>query len=362
MIFFIIGIVVYLGLNGLVFRSLLHTMAHWPLLIKISISVLFWVLSVSFVLFQISHSRLQLHVAHYLYWLSTGWLAFFLYLALSLVVTTLLKWMGIPIPCTWGISLALTLLVLTLGHIHFRNPVIKYQKIALTEQADPANRMRVVAISDVHLGYGINKSMLKKYISLINEQKPDLILIGGDLIDMSVRPLWEEKMQEELNKLSAPLGVYTVLGNHEYISGREAATQFIRSTNITLLRDSVIKLPNGVQIVGRDDRSNPTRQSITDLLAQTDTATPVFVLDHQPANDEVEQMVNTGRASFSFFGHTHKGQIWPLNYVTALVYKQDYGYQLRNTTHLYVSSGLGLWGPPFRIGTDSEIVVIDFSF
>ncbi|MFC2348683.1 MAG: metallophosphoesterase [Bacteroides sp.] len=274
----------------------------------------------------------------------------------------MIKWIGVPVPHVWGISLGVTILVLTLGHIHFRNPVAKHQTIELAHSTEQKNSMRVVAVSDLHLGYGINRARLKQYVQRINEQKPNLILIGGDLIDMSVRPLWEENMQEELNKLNAPLGVYMVLGNHEYISGSEAACESIRSTNIRLLRDSVVKLPNGIQIVGRDDRSNPARLPITDLLVQTDPATPVFVLDHQPANWEVEQMVDTNRADFSFFGHTHKGQIWPLNFVTSLVYRQDYGYQLRNKTHLYVSSGLGLWGPPFRIGTDSEIVVIDFTF
>lgn len=94
---------------------------------------------------------------------------------------------------------------------------------------------------------------------MINGQNPDLILIGGDLIDNSVIPLYAENMAEELTELKAPLGIYMVPGNHEYISGIDKSIQFIQNTPIQLLRDSVVTLPCGIQLIGRDDRSNARR-------------------------------------------------------------------------------------------------------
>mgnify|MGYP003410337517 FL=1 len=109
--------------------------------------------------------------------------------------------------------------------------------------------MRVVAISDVHLGYGTTNEQLKQFIELMNAQTPDLIIIGGDLIDNSVEPLYQEDMVETLSLIKAPMGVYMVPGNHEYISGIEKCQDLLSSTNITFLKDSIVTLPNGVQIV-----------------------------------------------------------------------------------------------------------------
>ncbi|MDR1004554.1 MAG: hypothetical protein LBL97_06080, partial [Prevotellaceae bacterium] len=115
---------------------------------------------------------------------------------------------------------------------------------------------------------------------------------------------------------------------------------------------------NGIQLAGRDDRSNRRRQSVNQLLRQTDRSQPLFVIDHQPVNEEVEQLVDA-HVDFALFGHTHHGQLFPMSWVTDAIYRQSHGYRTYNNTHICVSSGLGLWGPPFRIGTDSELVVIE---
>ena len=145
---------------------------------------------------------------------------------------------------------------------------------------------------------------------MINAQKPDLILIGGDLIDNSVVPLYEEKMMEELAELKAPLGIYMVPGNHEYISGIRKSMQFINETPIRLLRDEIVTLPGGIQIIGRDDRSNTSRLSLQELAKNMDPAKPVILLDHQPYD-----LSDTEKAGIDlqFSGHTHRGQVWPID-------------------------------------------------
>lgn len=193
---------------------------------------------------------------------------------------------------------------------------------------------------------------------MINEQNPDMILIGGDLIDNSVVPLYAENMAEELSKLRAPLGIYMVPGNHEYISGIKESIRFIENTPITLLRDSVLTLPNGMQLIGRDDRSNKSRRSLQDLMKKVEKDKPILLLDHQPYGLTESEAAGI---DLQFSGHTHRGQVWPMSLVTDYLYEQSHGYRQWGNSHIYVSSGLSLWGPPFRIGTESEMVVFQLS-
>ena len=158
--------------------------------------------------------------------------------------------------------------------------------------------------------------------------------------------------------MKAPMGIYMVPGNHEYISGIEACESFVSGTRITLLRDSMAVLPGGLQLVGRDDRSNRNRLPLDTLLAGADMTRPVFVLDHQPY--DLAQSDSLG-VDIQVSGHTHRGQIWPLNWLTDALYEQSHGSRKWPHSHIFVSSGLSLWGPPFRIGTRSDMAVLHIS-
>ena len=224
---------------------------------------------------------------------------------------------------------------------------------------------KIVLLSDLHLGYHNRRSEFKKWVDLINAEHPDLILIGGDIIDSSVRPLLEENVTEEFHCLKAP--VYACLGNHEYYSGEPKAQQFYRDAGIHLLRDSVAKIGN-IAIIGRDDRSNPHRKSIAEIIGQAErnrSLTMVsdkkkrkeftILLDHQPYHlEEAEQ----NGINFQFSGHTHHGQVWPISWITDAIYEDAFGPLRKGDTQYYVSSGMGIWGGKFRIGTRSEYVVL----
>ena len=224
---------------------------------------------------------------------------------------------------------------------------------------------KIVLLSDLHLGYHNRRSEFKKWVDLINAEHPDLILIGGDIIDSSVRPLLEENVAEEFHCLKAP--VYACLGNHEYYSGEPKAQQFYRDAGIHLLRDSVAKIGN-IAITGRDDRSNPHRKSIAEIIGQAErnrSLTMVsdkkkrkeftILLDHQPYHlEEAEQ----NGIDFQFSGHTHHGQVWPISWITDAIYEDAFGPLRKGDTQYYVSSGMGIWGGKFRIGTRSEYVVL----
>ena len=163
-------------------------------------------------------------------------------------------------------------------------------------------------------------------------------------------------MQEELSRLNAKYGVYMVPGNHEYITGIRHSLHFLEQTPIQVLRDSVVTLPMGIQLVGRDDRWRRSRKSLQELMEKVNPGLPVLLLDHQPM--QLEETEAAG-VDLQFSGHTHRGQLWPFSWVTDYLFQQSHGYRKWGGSHIYVSSGLSLWGPPFRIGTDSEMVVFN---
>ena len=191
---------------------------------------------------------------------------------------------------------------------------------------------------------------------MINRHNPDVVLIVGDLIDNSIEPVIRDRMLEEFERITAKDGIYMVPGNHEYISGIEACVDHIATSPIHLLRDSVVTLSSGLQLIGRDDRFRLRRKPLDSLLMDVDTTHPTIVLDHQPQS--ISESLKHG-VDIHISGHTHRGQVWPLNWVTDAIYDQSHGYRRHDDSHVVVSSGLSLWGPPFRIGTRSELWIID---
>ena len=359
-IFFIILITVYLGGNTYIFYRGMQALSGLPCGIKISLAVLFWLATLSIVGTMLTRNiKMPVFLSHTMYEVGTGWLIFTLYMVLFLLAFDLLRLCRVPFNYGFILSLIFTVVLLGYGYYNYRHPKTNTINIALDKPlAGDAKPVKIVAVSDLHLGNGTRKTALKRYVKMINEQNPDLILIAGDLIDNSVVPLYTEKMMEELTELKAPLGIYMVPGNHEYISGIRKSMQFIKETPIHLLRDEVVTLPGGIQIIGRDDRSNKSRLSLQELVKNIDPAKPVILLDHQPYN--LSDTENAG-IDLQFSGHTHRGQVWPISLITDHLFDQSYGYRKWGNSHIYVSSGLSLWGPPFRIGTDSELVVFNIT-
>lgn len=237
------------------------------------------------------------------------------------------------------------------GHLHYKH---KYrQEITLTSEK-VSKPIKLVMMSDMHLGYHNRREELHRWVDMINKEQPDLILIAGDIIDGSIRPLKEEKMHEEFRRLKAP--VYACIGNHEYYSGELGAQQFYREAGINLLQDSVAVVGN-LCIIGRDDRTNIHRKSLGKLLEENSflisQSSFLILLDHQPYHLE---QAERHHVDFQFSGHTHHGQVWPISWITESIYECAFGSYQRGNTRYYISSGLGIWGGKFRIGTRSEYV------
>jgi predicted MPP superfamily phosphohydrolase len=240
--------------------------------------------------------------------------------------------------------------VLVAGHVRY----LTKDRVELTVETGkmPGDGLTLIFISDLHLGHGIGARELARWIDLINAEHPDAVLIGGDVVDNDVRPLVEGDMAAHLRRLSAPLGVFACPGNHEYIAGIDRSARFLASAGIRVLRDSAVEVGEKFLLIGRDDRSNPRRVQLKQLLEGRQGALPVIVLDHQPV-----ELTTTG-IDLQLSGHTHRGQVWPVSWLTDALYEVSHGFRRVGDTGLYVTSGLGLWGGKFRVGTRSEYVVI----
>lgn len=369
--FFIIVFLVYLVVNSYIFYRTFQALPD-ILAVKVCFCVVFFIIFCAFFVAMGGRNTIPAGVLKILYFVGTAWLGAMLYLTIWFLISDIVSVLnhffhflpGSFTPLLFHrvqviAGYLIVLVVLSAGHYRFIHPKIVEKEIAINKEAGRYDKLRAIAISDLHLGIAIDKGRLGRYVEMINAQYPDIILITGDLIDNNVAPLEKEKMYEELNRLSAPLGVYMCLGNHEYISGLEESLAFIRKTNIVLLKDSVAHVAGSFWVIGRDDLHGAQRLPLSQLVAQTDKHQPIILLDHQPYHlNEAEE----NGIDLQLSGHTHGGQLWPLNHIVNAMYELGHGYLQKGSTHVYVSSGLALWGPEFRVGTQSELVVFDLRF
>lgn len=322
---------------------------------KLAVVALFllWMASAFVCLF--ASERFSVPVATVLYEVSYTWLIAFLYLLMIFVVAdvvkSLIKSLTLPMDGSGKallIIVGLVAAIMVAGNIHYRH---KYKEELTIRTSKPLKKPLIIVLaSDLHIGYHNRRAELARWIDLFNAEQPDLVLIGGDIIDRSMRPLLEGNYAEEFQRLEAP--ILSVLGNHEYISGVGGAEAFFAAAGIRLLKDESLDTL-GIRIIGRNDRSNRRRARLSGL---TDTS-GVFtiLLDHQPYS--LQEAEEAG-IDFQFSGHTHRGQVWPISWITDMMYEKSWGHHQRGRTQYYISSGLGIWGPKIRIGTRSEYLVL----
>jgi len=237
-------------------------------------------------------------------------------------------------------------------------------EISLPKQAGIMDSLRVVAASDVHLGTIIGPRKTQKMVDKINSLQPDIILFAGDVIDEDVKPVLKQNLGSNLQQLRAPFGVFASTGNHEYIGGVEESLKYLEKNGIDFLRDTAILINNSFYIVGREDlykewMTGTPRKTLNELLVGVDMSKPVIVLDHQPTNLDEAVKANV---DIQLSGHTHHGQLWPIGFITNLMFEVSRGYMQRGNTHFFVSTGFGTWGPPVRTGNRPEIVLLDITF
>lgn len=335
-----------------------HVWRVLPFSTPIKVAVMLLMLAaLACMVLQFKSDGLPLGMATAMYEIGNSWLIIMFYLLMAFLVLDIGRLVHL-VPASWLKSNAITTVALTgvmltifiAGNIHYHNK--QRQEINLTTDKQLERPLKIVMLSDLHAGFHNRRAEIGRWVKMINAEQPDLILIAGDLIDGKIRPLKAQCTAEELKCLNAP--TVACLGNHEYIADIDKSLDLLEQTGIRILRDDTVSIA-GVTIVGRDDRSNRSRKSIKQLMQGVDKHSYTILLDHQPYHlEEAEQ----NGVDLQLSGHTHRGQVWPLNWVTRKMYECDYGQHKRGKTDYYVSSGMGIWGGKFRIGTDSEYAVI----
>lgn len=219
-----------------------------------------------------------------------------------------------------------------------------------------AQPLRIGVASDLHLGKQFGAKQLDKLADIFNEQKVDLILLPGDIMDDNVEAYRAENMQPHLAKLQAPLGVYATLGNHDFFGAQNSIAQEINNAGITVLWDQAVEINGKFSIIGRNDDLVKNRPSAEQLLQSVNTDIPVILLDHRPT--EIEKHAKLP-IDIQVSGHAHKGQVFPASLITKFMYRLHYGYEKIGFGHYFVTSGYGFWGVPMRLGSQSEVMIIE---
>lgn len=259
----------------------------------------------------------------------------------------------------------ISILVVAGGVVNGARPRIRELALTIDKPAGGRKTLSLVMASDIHLGTIAGSSRLRKLIDRINLLEPDIVLLPGDIVDESVTAAEEEAMTAIFEKVKAPLGVYAVPGNHEYYGGLERNLDYLRKWRVRVLQDEAVEVGGSFYLIGRKDpsalRQNETRLSIEEIMKAggVDAGKPLILLDHQPLH--LEQAEAAG-IDLQLSGHTHAGQLFPLNLINKRIYEQYWGYLRKGGTQYYVSCGVGTWGSPVRTGSVPEIVRIRLAF
>ena len=320
----ILILIVFFGANVYVFyRLFMMTPTILPLQILLILAAV--ILQLPFFVSLLLGNSLPTKLVSVLYQIGTSWIIIFLYLFIIFALLDIISFTHLvnirPLIThswlAWGVLIGFVGILLIVGNILYYNK--KRVEIDIKIDKPLARPLRIVAISDLHLGYGIKKDELEGWIGLINAENPDIVLIAGDVVDNFAKPLFEDKVYKTLRRIKARYGVYMALGNHEYIGGKiDRNLNFLSQANIQVLRDSATLIDNTFYIIGRDDASRKYRNSLANITDRLDHTKPMIVLDHQLSGFEEAQKCGI---DLLLSGHTHSGQVFPISLVVRAIFK-----------------------------------------
>ena len=360
-----LGILLFLFASFFIASRVCRMLKRKPTWVRITVWGVVILLDFSFFLTRLLHSGC-VAFSRALYIVSTTWMPIVLYASMAMAILCLARLVirkatgndPYHTPLIVWISAAFTLCTVVAGYITATNTVDNRYEI-YTEKFVKGESRRLVLVSDIHTGYAVTGKDVDRLVSDINRMSPDAVIIAGDLIDGDLLPVLKENTCGKLSEIKADGNVVATMGNHEYLDDDKEAEKYLRSIDgLTLLRDQTTDVC-GMHIIGRDDVTHNNfydkpRLKITDFNRADSLFT--IVVDHQPRvisdAEEIDADLYVG-------GHTHAGQIWPMNIITGILFSLDYGYGCYGNTNALVTSGFGTWGPRMRIGTQSEIVIID---
>jgi len=263
----------------------------------------------------------------------------------------------------------LCMTILIIGFHFARTPIIVRHEI----NTNKSTSLKIVQISDNHLGFMNSERMFSRIVDKIKEINPDILLITGDFLENEMSYAQKKDIGRSMRDLNLKYGIWAVTGNHEFIGGIEKSIDYKNSLGIKTLRDSTAFIDNKFLLIGQEDSSarrfgdfplltleEILEQKIDDKRTVADLSNEYLTIlmthqvsDHTKYYDKNFDLVLSG--------HTHNGQFFPWNLVVRRIFDIGYGLVKRGDSNFYVSSGTGFWGPPIRIGTRSEIVVFEIN-
>lgn len=278
------------------------------------------------------------------------------------------------------ICFLLTAAVSIYGMVNARLIRITPYEVSVDKQAGALDSLRIALVADLHLGYNVGTSQMRQMVSKINAQKPDLVVIAGDIFDNEYEALDDpDTLARILSGIQSTYGTYACYGNHDiqepilagFTFPKEGKKMsdlrmdaFLAQSGITLLRDETILIDDAFYLCGRPDYERPgrgvtERKTPEEITSGLNPDKPLIVIDHEPR--ELDELSEAG-VDLDLCGHTHDGQIFPVNLITNLVWENACGYLQKGNMHNIVTSGVGVFGPNMRVATKSEICILDVTF
>jgi len=319
-----------------------------------------WLMGISYFITNGLLVGLLLELGHIMFRVVEFWmviLLFVMYAALAtFILYLLLRRFVARQPPSPSLRLVAPLFVaglLGFGMYNAYTPVVRHQTVFINKKMDKP--LRIGVASDLHLGILFGARQLDKLVDIMKQEQVDMVLLPGDLMDDTVDAYLKENMKPHLQKLTAPMGVYATLGNHDWFHDQKRIKHELQAAGLTVLANQVLEV-NGVLLVGRSDDLDRKRPSAEQLLEGQNTQLPVLLMDHRPTSIEAHARLPI---DVQVSGHVHNGQVAPANLIVRTLYRLAYGYEAIGNGHFFTTSGYGFWGIPLRLGSQSEVWVID---
>lgn len=342
-------------------------------LYRISFTLFYLFLAFGFFIAEIlSHRITNGSWIKYLILIGYYTLPFLFYLFLSVLLFDILRGANhllkiIPIKATqdrkfqsaaaW-ILFVIPAIIVFIGSIQFNSIRINQYHVDIPRKSAVINHLKIAMAADFHLGITTDKGFVVKFAERLHALKPDIVLLPGDIVEGHREEDEIKQFASQFRQIKSKYGVYASPGNHES-HNMSSKLKFFSDAGIHVLADEFVCIADSFYLVGRNDGHSNNRKPIEELLKQMPNQLPVIVLDHRPT--DIEASTRNG-VDIQLSGHTHNGQLFPLNFIVDRIYELAWKYKKIKKTHLFVTSGIQVWGPPVRTAGDSEIMIIDVEF
>lgn len=355
-LFILIAISIYFLMHYFVFRVLIQYLPFFAKYRKF-VKLFFLVSGLTFPVTMFLSRSLKFHLlSYYAYiWLGVMAIAFFI----LFIDWILIKVFPGSSKILTTVALAVVGVISVLSLVNgIQTPRVKKITIPIKNLPQDLDGFSMVQLSDLHLDPLKPKRIIASIFESINSLDPDLIAITGDLIEGD--EIWADSyLVNYLKNLRAAYGIVAITGNHEFYAGIENFTKLAQKADIKILRNQCIKVADSIQLIGLDDDTarsfSMERPSLDSLIKECNPEKPIILLYHRPTG--FDRAAAQG-VDLQLSGHTHAGQIPPMDIMVYLYYKYPSGLYKKNGSYIYTTSGAGYWGPPMRFLNRSEIVHI----